>query len=101
MRFGIAGPGPERNRDPTTGAASVDLSFSEADEEFRAELRGWLDANLPADWRARGFWRKQGEAGFEMRRAWEADKAKAGFAGIQWPKEYGGRGGTPSQRAIY
>src|SRR4051812_40361528 len=36
-----------------------------------------------------------------MRRRWEADKAKAGFAGIQWPKEYGGRGGPPSQRAIY
>src|SRR4051794_2036225 len=36
-----------------------------------------------------------------MRRTWEADKAKAGFAGIQWPKEYGGRGGTRAQRAIY
>ncbi|MBV9290900.1 MAG: acyl-CoA dehydrogenase family protein [Frankiales bacterium] len=79
----------------------MDLSFNEADEQFRAEFREWLAANLPMEWRERGFWRRQGEAGFEMRRQWEADKAKAGFAGIQWPKEYGGRGGTPAQRAIY
>jgi alkylation response protein AidB-like acyl-CoA dehydrogenase len=79
----------------------VDLTFSAADEQFRTEFRDWLAANLPMDWRERGFWRKQGEAGFEMRRKWEADKAVAGFAGIQWPKEFGGRGGTRSQRAIY
>src|SRR4051794_41444678 len=78
--------------------AHVDLTFSEADEQFRAEFRRWLDANLPKEWRERGFWRKQGEAGFEMRRTWEADKAKAGFAGIQWPKEDGGRGGDPGAR---
>jgi alkylation response protein AidB-like acyl-CoA dehydrogenase len=81
--------------------AHVDLTFSEADEQFRTEFRTWLADNLPMEWRERGFWRKQGEAGFEMRRKWEADKAKAGFAGIQWPKEFGGRGGTRSQRAIY
>jgi alkylation response protein AidB-like acyl-CoA dehydrogenase len=79
----------------------VDLSFSEADEQFRTEFRGWLADHLPVEWRQRGFWRRQGDAGFEMRRTWEADKAKAGFAGIQWPTEFGGRGGTPSQRAIY
>src|SRR4051812_49533051 len=76
--------------------AHVDLTFSEADEQFRTEFRRWLDANLPKEWRERGFWRKQGEAGFEMRRTWEAGKAKAGFAGIQWPQEYGGRRGGPA-----
>ena len=80
----------------------MDLTFSEADEQFRTEFRSWLDDNLPAEWRERGFWRRQdSNDGFEMRRKWEADKAKAGFAGIQWPKEFGGRGGTPSMRAIY
>jgi alkylation response protein AidB-like acyl-CoA dehydrogenase len=80
----------------------MDLTYSEADEQFRAEFRAWLDANLPAEWRERGFWARQDrDEGFEMRREWEASKARAGFAGIQWPKEYGGRGGTPAQRAIY
>jgi alkylation response protein AidB-like acyl-CoA dehydrogenase len=80
----------------------VDLSYSDADEQFRAEFRAWLDANLPTQWRDRGFWQRvDPDEGFDLRRTWEADKAKAGFAGIQWPKEYGGRGGTPSQRSIY
>ncbi|MDQ1697174.1 MAG: hypothetical protein QOJ03_2527, partial [Frankiaceae bacterium] len=94
MRFGIPPTGGRR-------AAIVDLSYNDADEQFRADFTAWLKEHLPMEWRQRGFWRKQGDAGFEMRRSWEADKAKAGFAGIQWPTEYGGRGGTPSMRAIY
>jgi alkylation response protein AidB-like acyl-CoA dehydrogenase len=80
----------------------MDLTYSDADEQFREEFRGWLADNLPAQWREPGFWRAVGrDEGFELRREWEANKAKAGFAGIQWPTEYGGRGGTPAQRAIY
>src|SRR5436305_6138170 len=94
MRFGID-PG-------TTGNADVDLTYSEADEQFRAEFRAWLESSLPAEWREPGFWSAIDEdEGFRLRRDWEADKARAGFAGIQWPKEYGGRGGTHTQRAIY
>jgi alkylation response protein AidB-like acyl-CoA dehydrogenase len=80
----------------------MDLRYSDADEEFRAEFRDWLAANLPQEWRTPGFWRRvEGAEGFRMRREWEADKARAGFAGIQWPTEFGGRGGTAAQRAIY
>jgi alkylation response protein AidB-like acyl-CoA dehydrogenase len=38
---------------------------------------------------------------FEIRRDWERRKYEAGFAGIAWPTEYGGRGGTPAMKAIY
>jgi alkylation response protein AidB-like acyl-CoA dehydrogenase len=80
----------------------VDLHFSKEDEDFRSELRGWLDANLPAEMRAARWWRdKSGSEQFEIRREWEAGKAEAGFAGIHWPTEYGGRGGTPTMKAIY
>src|SRR5579875_3847621 len=80
----------------------MDLSYSDADEAFRTEFREWLADNLAAEWREPGFWRQcDRNTAFEMRRTWEADKAKAGFAGIQWPKEFGGRGGTPAQKAIY
>jgi alkylation response protein AidB-like acyl-CoA dehydrogenase len=80
----------------------VDLSFSESDEQFRTEFRGWLAANLPAEWRAEAFWAdKDEDEAFALRRSWEADKARAGWAGINWPTEYGGRGGTPTQKAIY
>jgi len=80
----------------------MDLTYTRAEEEFRAELRSWLRANIPTEWTRPGFWEAQGEAeGFEMRRGWEREKAFAGFAGIQWPTEYGGRGGTPGMKAIY
>ena len=80
----------------------MDLSFSDQDEEFRRELRAWLDTNLPQEMRSSAFWEdKTEDEQFTIRREWEADKAKAGFAGIQWPTEYGGRGGTPGMKAIY
>ena len=80
----------------------MDLRFSEQDEEFRAELRSWLDANLPTEMRQPSFWSsKTDDESFQIRREWEAGKAAAGFAGIQWPEEYGGRGGSPTMKAIY
>ena len=80
----------------------MDLRFSEQDEEFRSELRAWLDANLPTEMRQPSFWSsKSDKESFDIRREWEAGKAAAGFAGIQWPEEYGGRGGGPTMKAIY
>jgi alkylation response protein AidB-like acyl-CoA dehydrogenase len=80
----------------------VDVRYGEADEQFRAEFRGWLDDNLPAEWRRPGFWQSRDrDEGFELRREWEAQKARAGYAGIEWPVEFGGRGGTPAQKSIY
>jgi alkylation response protein AidB-like acyl-CoA dehydrogenase len=80
----------------------MDLSYTAAEEEFRAELRAWLAANVPDEWRRPGFWASLPEdESFRLRRDWERRKAEAGFAGIQWPVEYGGRGGTPGMKAIY
>jgi len=80
----------------------MDLTYTPAEEQFRAELRGWLGANIPEQWKDPGFWEHLPEAeGFELRRDWERRKAEAGFAGIAWPTEYGGRGGTPGMKAIY
>jgi alkylation response protein AidB-like acyl-CoA dehydrogenase len=80
----------------------VDLSYRAEDEQFRSELRSWLEANIPAEWSQPGFWGSlDREEAFGLRRAWEAKKAEAGWAGISWPTEYGGRGGTPAQKAIY
>ncbi len=80
----------------------MDLRFSPEDEDFRRELRAWLDENLPQEMREPAFWAdKSDDEAFEVRRSWEAGKAAAGYAGIQWPVEYGGRGGTPTMKAIY
>ncbi|WP_007515835.1 acyl-CoA dehydrogenase family protein [Pseudofrankia saprophytica] len=80
----------------------MDLTFTPQEEKFRTELRGWLVANIPAAWRDPSFWRSvSDDEGFELRRDWERRKHDAGFAGIAWPTEYGGRGGTPGMKAIY
>jgi alkylation response protein AidB-like acyl-CoA dehydrogenase len=80
----------------------MDLSYTDEEEQFRAELRGWLQDNIPERWTRPGFWTGlDPDQSFTLRRDWERDKAKAGFAGIAWPKEYGGRGGTPGMKAIY
>jgi alkylation response protein AidB-like acyl-CoA dehydrogenase len=80
----------------------MDLRFSKDDEDFRGELRSWLDRALPQDMREPSFWAgRSDDEKFQIRRDWEAGKAAAGFAGIVWPTEYGGRGGTPTMKAVY
>jgi alkylation response protein AidB-like acyl-CoA dehydrogenase len=73
----------------------VDLTLSPEEEAFRDELRGWLDANHP------GREPEGDEAGFEFRRAWQKTLYEAGWAGLSWPKEYGGRGATLVEQAIF
>jgi len=80
----------------------MDLSYTAAEEEFRSDLRSWLSANIDEEWRRPGFWDAlDDDESFRLRRDWERGKADAGFAGIQWPTEFGGRGGTPGMKAIY
>jgi len=73
----------------------VDLTLSPQEESFRDELREWLAANHPGD-------EPEGdEAGFQFRREWQRKLADAGYAGLSWPEEYGGRGATLVEQAIF
>jgi alkylation response protein AidB-like acyl-CoA dehydrogenase len=73
----------------------VDLTLSPREEAFRDELREWLAANDP------GREPEGDEAGFEFRRAWQKRLHEGGWAGVSWPREYGGRGATLVEQAIY
>jgi alkylation response protein AidB-like acyl-CoA dehydrogenase len=73
----------------------MDLTLSPTEEAFRDELRGWLEANHP------GKPPSGDEEGFESRRRWQRKMYEAGWAGISWPKEYGGRGATLIEQAIF
>ena len=56
----------------------MDLRFTPAEEDFRAELRSWLAANVPSQWQRPGFWASlPDEESFRMRRDWERAKADA------------------------
>jgi alkylation response protein AidB-like acyl-CoA dehydrogenase len=73
----------------------MDLTLSPAEEAFRDELREWLAANNP------GREPAGDEAAFEFRLAWQRKLHDAGWAGVSWPKEYGGRGATLVEQAIF
>ncbi len=83
---------------------------SAADREFRAEARAFLEAHAkPRDTTAdlattlgRTDISPEAEAEHVQEcRDWQATLTANGWAGIAWPKEYGGRGGTPSQAKIF
>ena len=83
--------------------AAMDLTYTRAEEEFRARAavvaageHPGRSGRVPASGRRRARTRASRCAA-----DWEREKAFAGFAGIQWPTEYGGRGGTPGMKAIY
>jgi alkylation response protein AidB-like acyl-CoA dehydrogenase len=73
----------------------VDLTLSPAEQAFRDELRAWLEANNP------GREPPGDDPAFEFRRAWQRKLNEAGGAGVSWPKEYGGRGATLVEQAIF
>lgn len=73
----------------------MDLTLSPEERAFRDEVRAWLEENHPGP-------EPQGEeAKFEFRREWQRKLHAAGWAGISWPKEYGGRGATLIEQAIF
>jgi alkylation response protein AidB-like acyl-CoA dehydrogenase len=77
----------------------VDLRDSPDEQRFRAQLRDWLATVLPSvpprpdanDWPGRR----------EYDTHWQKLLCDAGYAGINWPKEYGGRGATPTEHLIF
>jgi len=77
----------------------LDLRYSESDERFRAELRAWLAAAVPKhaapppahDWDARVAY----DCG------WQRKLFDAGYAGINWPKAFGGRELSATEQLVY
>src|SRR6202521_4525535 len=77
----------------------MDLNLSAEELKFRDELRAWLAANVPKDWDER---REDSlEVRFEYLRSWQRRLYEGGWAGISWPKEYGGRGASLMQQVIF
>ncbi len=79
----------------------MDFDFTPEQEVFRKEVRLWLERNLPADLRGRGFAASRAEPE-EVRklRAWQKTMCEAGYVGIDWPREFGGRGASLLEQII-
>ncbi len=79
----------------------MDLRFTEEHEEFRAELRRWLAANLERCWQQEVRDPDHDEHSlFELRRRWQRKLNEAGYLGMGWPPEWGGRGASAIEQAI-
>ena len=77
----------------------MDLNLTSDELQFRDELRAWLEANVPREWdeaREESLDRR-----FEFLRKWQRQLFDGGWAGISWPKEYGGRGASLMQQVIF
>ena len=74
----------------------MDLTLTPEQEAFRDEFRAWLEANHPGP-------APDGDdsAKFEFERQWQKTLHSDGWAGVSWPKEYGGRGAGLIEQAIY
>src|SRR3954452_7699232 len=67
----------------------MDLTYTPEDVAFRQHVRRWLEAHLPVQLQT-----------LDDRKAWHRQLYEAGFVGMGWPKEYGGRDARPMEQAI-
>ena len=74
----------------------MDLTFSASELAFRDELRAWFAANQPDD-------EPVGDehAHYQWRSDFQRRMADDGWAAVHWPVQYGGRGATLTQSAIF
>jgi alkylation response protein AidB-like acyl-CoA dehydrogenase len=82
------------------------MDFADAPEHaaFRAEFRAWLEANLTDDLKVEDAQDQRISPDrdiLEKRIAWQKRMHAAGWVGISWPKEYGGRGASFMQQVIF
>ena len=73
----------------------MDLTFTDEQLAFRDELREWLQANLPGE--------RPADDADALRWSidWQRRLDDGGWAGVHWPKEYGGRGASLMETAIF
>jgi alkylation response protein AidB-like acyl-CoA dehydrogenase len=74
----------------------VDLRDTPEEAAFRQEVRAFIEQQLPEDSKARGGRRFE-----ETDLAWSRSLGAAGYAGLTWPKEYGGSGAPYNHQAIF
>ncbi len=74
----------------------MDFSYTPQEQEFRRELRDWLSSNVP-----RGPLPNDLDAEAEYLTTWQRRLFDAGWAAVHWPREYGGRGASLTEQAIF
>ena len=81
----------------------MDFNWSPEQEKYRMEVRSWLEANRPRSLGRGGEDPEMGgdDANWQRLKEWHKRLYEAGWAGLTWPKEYGGRGATFIEQLIF
>lgn len=79
----------------------MQLELSEEDRRYRERVRQWLAQALPTGWGRTVREPADEEERAQFRRDWDRKLYAGGWAGISWPKAYGGQGATLVQKAIF
>ncbi len=79
----------------------MDLSFSTEDEEFRREVRAFIEREYDDDLRRQMAQSKNGYLDKEGQMKWMKKLSNQGWLAPNWPKEYGGPGWTQTQKYIF
>jgi alkylation response protein AidB-like acyl-CoA dehydrogenase len=74
----------------------MDLRDTESEAAFRREVREFIAQSLPESSKQRSARRFE-----DADREWSRSLGEAGYAGLTWPKEYGGAGAPYSHQAIF
>jgi alkylation response protein AidB-like acyl-CoA dehydrogenase len=80
------------------------MDFRDTPQEaaFREEVRTWLAEHLVGDFAALGSRRGQtSDEAWELRLGWERELGRAGWIGLSWPEDYGGRGASLMEQVIF
>ena len=80
----------------------MDFTLTPEQQSFRDEVRSWFSRNLPADWtsKVQAASDVPREGAYDFLRQWQRKMYEAGFVGLTWPKESGGRGLTFMEEMI-
>jgi len=79
----------------------MDLQFTQEELDFQSEVREWLKENYSEDMRKRYGNSPNGHLTREDHMQWQQLLYKKGWAGINWPKEYGGAEFTATQKYFF
>jgi alkylation response protein AidB-like acyl-CoA dehydrogenase len=79
----------------------MNFDLTETEQRFRNNLRQWLQEHLPTGWGETVFEPVDLQDKIAFLKDWTRQLHAAGYAGLSWPKAYGGAGATLMEQVIF
>ena len=79
----------------------MDFNYSPEQEAYRTQVRAWLEANQPPPLTVEERERVNEDLLWERNKKWHKKLYAGGWVGLNWPKQYGGRGATFIELVIF